>query len=142
MASKSALWHTEAGLPASSPRIVTTSKWASRGILLTLSFLGSILFFKLWITSAGLHEVIRPVPIAQCPKQVVFQPSLREDITRTNIEQLFRSENFKNLAASRLSGAVQVPTVTYDGMGELETDPRWDIFYDFGSYLKSTFPQL
>jgi hypothetical protein len=142
MASKSALDQAEAGLPVSSESLVNTSKRPSRSVLLILSFLGAIFLWKQSLVSTVPHALTLPALTAQCPEQPLFHPSLREDITKTNIDQLFKSENFRDLAASRLSGAVQVPTVTYDGMDKLGKDPRWDVFYEFGSYLKATFPRL
>lgn len=75
------------------------------------------------------------------PGQFLFHPQTREDITSFNTD-LFMSSSFRNLAAHRLSGAVKIPCVTYDGMDKVGTDPRWNIFYLFTQYLRETFPML
>ena len=76
-----------------------------------------------------------------CPEQHVLHPQTCEDITALN-RNLFTTLSHRCLAAQRLSGAVQIPTVTYDGMAKVGIDPRWDVFYTFTKYLKDTFPIL
>ncbi|KAM0281118.1 hypothetical protein ACHAQH_003697 [Verticillium albo-atrum] len=49
---------------------------------------------------------------------------------------VFRVETVANLA-----GAIKIPTVTFDDMGALGEDPRWQVFGDFEEYLRQTFPQ-
>ncbi|KAF2626143.1 carboxypeptidase S [Macroventuria anomochaeta] len=55
-------------------------------------------------------------------------------------ESYLQSEDFRKLAIERLSGAVQIPTQSYDDMGDIGADPRWDIFNSFADYLAKTFP--
>ncbi len=73
------------------------------------------------------------------PGLPVFQ---RQKIAHADIDKLLASHDFRDLIAERLSGAVKFPTVTYDGMGMVGEDPRWNIFYDFAAYLKKTFPKV
>lgn len=80
----------------------------------------------------------RPRPIKQC----ILHPTKRHDITQRNINKLFKTQKYKDLLASRLSGAVKIPCITYDGMGIVGKDDRWDVFYDMGNYLEDTFPAL
>ncbi|KAK4183068.1 hypothetical protein QBC35DRAFT_394665 [Podospora australis] len=50
------------------------------------------------------------------------------------------SSEFRNLSINRLSGAIQVRTESFDDMGAVGQDKRWDIFYDFHRYLEASFP--
>ena len=52
------------------------------------------------------------------------------------------SESFRNGTIIRLSGAVRVPTQSFDDMGAIGEDKRWDVMYDFADYLKNTFPRV
>jgi Gly-Xaa carboxypeptidase len=52
------------------------------------------------------------------------------------------SSDFEAVAISRLSGAVQIPTQSYDDMGAVGEDPRWDLFFSFAAYLEHTFPHV
>lgn len=56
------------------------------------------------------------------------------------MDELLSSSGFEEESIDRLSGAVQIPTMSFDDMGEIGQDKRWDIFYDFAKYLKETFP--
>ncbi|KAF1845211.1 carboxypeptidase S [Cucurbitaria berberidis CBS 394.84] len=57
-----------------------------------------------------------------------------------NVESYLKSETFRNIEIKRLSGAVQIPTQSFDDMGDVGADPRWDIFYSFADYLRKTYP--
>ncbi|KAK5198562.1 Gly-Xaa carboxypeptidase [Exophiala xenobiotica] len=69
-------------------------------------------------------------------------PRTRQDITQKNVTTLFESKDFQDSVARRLSEAVQIPTITYDSMGSVGIDPRWEVFFKFSDYLKKTFPQV
>ncbi|CAG9996779.1 unnamed protein product [Clonostachys byssicola] len=56
------------------------------------------------------------------------------------LEEFLLSDRFKNESVARLSGAVQVRTESFDDLGSVGDDPRWDVFYNFASYLKATYP--
>jgi hypothetical protein len=66
----------------------------------------------------------------------------RQKIANADLDKLFASHAFRDLIAERLSGAVKIPTVTYDGMKDVGEDPRWDVFYQFATYLENTFPKV
>ncbi|CAO2655698.1 Nn.00g045010.m01.CDS01 [Neocucurbitaria sp. VM-36] len=57
-----------------------------------------------------------------------------------NVENYLKSEEFRKIEIERLSGAVQIPTQSFDDMGDVGSDPRWDIFYSFADYLSKTYP--
>jgi len=56
------------------------------------------------------------------------------------MEAYLTSDAFRDAAIERLSGAVKIPTQSYDDMGVIGEDARWDIFYSFADYLSKTFP--
>ncbi|EXJ86628.1 Gly-Xaa carboxypeptidase [Capronia epimyces CBS 606.96] len=56
------------------------------------------------------------------------------------MEELIASDDFKNQSIAHLSGAVQVRTESFDDLGPVGQDARWDVFYDFAAYLKTTYP--
>ncbi|ETI27772.1 hypothetical protein G647_00221 [Cladophialophora carrionii CBS 160.54] len=72
----------------------------------------------------------------------VMHPKARQDITRQNVEELLQAAAFRDLVANRLANSVKIPTVTYDGMGHVGEDSRWDVFYDFSDHLKKSFPRV
>lgn len=80
--------------------------------------------------------------LSRCPAQNKVSPVARPDITEKNVNQLFKSNSFRDLSVQRLSGAIQVPTETFEDLGRLGEDKRWDVFYSFEKYLRKTFPLL
>ncbi|KAF2874260.1 vacuolar carboxypeptidase-like protein Cps1 [Massariosphaeria phaeospora] len=56
------------------------------------------------------------------------------------LDGYLQSGAFRNRSIERLSGAVQIATESFDDMGGVGKDPRWDVFYSFASYLEKTFP--
>jgi Gly-Xaa carboxypeptidase len=52
------------------------------------------------------------------------------------------TEEFKQGSIARLSGAVQIPSESFDDLGPIGEDPRWDIMYKFADYLKKIFPRV
>lgn len=47
---------------------------------------------------------------------------------------------FRGLAADRLIGAVQIPTVSYDNMGPVGDEPRFEKLLELHDYLEKTYP--
>ncbi|KAI5480516.1 carboxypeptidase S [Pseudohyphozyma bogoriensis] len=56
-----------------------------------------------------------------------------------NKEHIF-SADYRNKSAVILSGLVQVRSESFDDLGVIGEDPRWDVFYTVEEYLKKTFP--
>ncbi|KAK4032807.1 hypothetical protein C8A01DRAFT_20174 [Parachaetomium inaequale] len=52
------------------------------------------------------------------------------------------SSAFRNATIKRLSAAVQVKTESFDDLGAIGEDPRWDVFYGFHDFLEKTFPRI
>jgi hypothetical protein len=58
------------------------------------------------------------------------------------LEGLLRSEDYLRESAERLSGAVKIPTESFDDMGPVGEDPRWDVFQEFHDYLEKIYPKV
>ncbi len=60
----------------------------------------------------------------------------------SNWSSVFDYDEFKMDSAKRLSGAVRIPTQSFDDMGtsKIEGDDRWKPFVAFREYLWKTFP--
>ncbi|KAF8070006.1 hypothetical protein FPV67DRAFT_1578960 [Lyophyllum atratum] len=57
-----------------------------------------------------------------------------------SLSATFGTEPFKVKAIDWLSGAVRIPTESFDNMGPVGEDPRWDAFAPFHDYLLGAFP--
>ncbi|KAF2735266.1 vacuolar carboxypeptidase-like protein Cps1 [Polyplosphaeria fusca] len=76
------------------------------------------------------------------PKCVQIEP-LFPKITTKELDaftEYLTTDDFRNKSIARLAGAVQIPTETFDDMGEVGFDPRWDVFPPLAAYLEKTFP--
>jgi Gly-Xaa carboxypeptidase len=110
------------------------------GILLPLAFL-SYCFFPSALSplpSVSKHH-LHHLP-TQCAQPAPLVPSGSDEVEAAF--QYISSEAFRNGTILRLSGAVQVPTQSYDDMGVIGKDKRWDVMYDFAKYLKAAFPRV
>ncbi|KAH8878798.1 carboxypeptidase S [Thozetella sp. PMI_491] len=58
------------------------------------------------------------------------------------MDAFLASDKFRNESIARLSGAVQIPTQSYDDMGPIGEDERWDAMYKFAEYLERIFPAI
>ncbi|KAF2716703.1 carboxypeptidase S [Polychaeton citri CBS 116435] len=52
----------------------------------------------------------------------------------------FTTSDFLNKTVARLSGAVKVDTQSFDDLGPVGEDTRWERMYAFATYLEATFP--
>ena len=52
------------------------------------------------------------------------------------------SDEFREGSIGRLSGAVQIPSESFDDLGLIGEDSRWEIMYKFADYLKKVFPRV
>lgn len=80
-------------------------------------------------------------PAAQCAQPAPLFPDSSSDALTSAFKHL-STESFKNGSIARLSGAVRIPTQSYDDLGKIGDDKRWDVMYDFAEYLEATFPRV
>lgn len=72
-------------------------------------------------------QVAALFPIAKTPELV-------------DMDNLLASQKFENQSITHLAEAVKIPTMSFDDLGPIGKDKRWDVMYDFAFYLKQTFP--
>jgi hypothetical protein len=72
-----------------------------------------------------------------CPQEEALTPSHK---LYGQITEEIGSKTFRRRAIKWHSGAVQIPTESYDKMKDVGEDPRWDAFQPFHDYLLNAFP--
>jgi len=88
------------------------------------------------------HHPIIPIPVpAACPQVPALLPS-NQTAKLNEMDDVFNKEVFRQLQVTRLSAAVQIPSISYDDLGVIGEDKRWDIMYDFALYLKAAYPRI
>ena len=110
--------------------------WISLGAFVTLILVASWIRTPLFDLPAQ-DGISRP----QCRQVEALHPR-HQNHALAAMDQFLASDKFRNESIARLSEAVQIPTQSYDDMGPVEQDPRWDIMYTFTEYLENTFPAI
>ncbi|EMC95379.1 hypothetical protein BAUCODRAFT_123824 [Baudoinia panamericana UAMH 10762] len=92
------------------------------------------------------HSHHRGLPDGVASKASCVQvPPLYPPVNDVKIGEMWeyiQTPAFRNASIVRHSGAVKIPTESFDNMGEVGEDKRWDIMYQFADYLEATFPRM
>ncbi|KAG2011428.1 Gly-X carboxypeptidase [Coprinopsis cinerea AmutBmut pab1-1] len=95
-------------------------------------------------TSRGISRIFgRAEPEAttdNCPQPPAIRPTKHADLWANLSAHIGTDMVFRQHAIEWLSGAIQIQTETFDGMGPIDEDPRWKVFEPFHEYLLNTFP--
>ncbi|KAH8093793.1 hypothetical protein BXZ70DRAFT_1010387 [Cristinia sonorae] len=107
-----------------------------------LSALTITLFALISLQNAHAQQVpLSPQPSERaCPQFAALNTGKKHAHLSAVLEELYASEVFKEKAVSALGGAIRIPTESYDGMGKVGEDPRYEIFGDLHTFLRDTFP--
>ncbi|QIW95442.1 hypothetical protein AMS68_000960 [Peltaster fructicola] len=105
------------------------------------------LWFVLYITAYTPFASIshRHTPAINTKQHCAQVPALRPTEETDELKQIYdfvSSETFRNASVLRMSKAVQIATESFDDMGEIGQDKRWDVMYTFADYLEKTFPRV
>ena len=121
-------------------------KKPSRTRTFGLVFLGVVVFLMTF-RDVRILERLSPIPAGReqdfksgCVQPDPLLPS--KDSSLDKVYEHIASSAFRNATVRRLSGAVQVKTESFDDLGAVGEDPRWDVFYAFHEYLETTFPLI
>jgi Gly-Xaa carboxypeptidase len=98
----------------------------------------------LWISAAfwlpPYNRKSSTLPLeAQCPQVEPLLPTLN-NAALSQMEVYLDSSKFRNESVARMAGAIQIPSESYDDLGPVGEDKRWDTMYDLAAYLEFTFP--
>ncbi|KAI0251446.1 carboxypeptidase S [Lactifluus subvellereus] len=77
--------------------------------------------------------------VNNCPQSEVIYPDRHAQLWET-LGNEYDQDEFTERAAEWLGGAVRIPTETYDEMGPIGVDERWEIFGQFHDHLAESFP--
>nr|POE49573.1 carboxypeptidase s [Quercus suber]POF20079.1 carboxypeptidase s [Quercus suber] len=83
------------------------------------------------------HHPAQPHACAQ-PPSLFPAPSPQLD----DAFAFLSTEAFRNASILRHAGAVQLATESFDDMGAVGADPRWEVFDAFAAYLATQFPRV
>ncbi|KAH6857018.1 hypothetical protein B0I37DRAFT_369009 [Chaetomium sp. MPI-CAGE-AT-0009] len=111
-----------------------------------LAFLALVLFSVTFLDLGSLERLLAgPMQREQdfrsgCAQPEPLLPSENKDLEK--VYDHISSSAFRNATIKRLSAAVQVKTESFDDLGVIGEDARWDVFYAFHEFLEKTFPRI
>jgi Gly-Xaa carboxypeptidase len=94
------------------------------------------------VIGVDYHDYIRLSKLDAAPQCPQIEPLLPVKKTEAldRLEEYILSAKFGNETVSRMAGAIQIPSESYDDLGPVGEDKRWDTMYDVAAYLEKTFP--
>ncbi|KAG5645625.1 hypothetical protein DXG03_005616 [Asterophora parasitica] len=109
----------------------------TRRLLVSLGLLIYGAYF--WNSAQPFKSKVVAKDTPQCAQSDVLIPEKNSALWES-LGATFGTEEFKTRAIDWLGGAVRVPTESYDDLGPVGDDPRWDAFGPFHDYLLGAFP--
>ena len=143
---KSELYLPNVEEPPHPPRRTASSRLQAAGLFASLILAAYVLFTHSSVTIPFIPSIAAdpprtPLESSQCAQVDPLFPAHSNQKLR-DMDFFLLSQKFKNESIARLSGAVKIPTQSFDDLGEIGVDKRWDKLYDFAAYLKKTFPKI
>ncbi|KAK5074946.1 hypothetical protein LTR64_001151 [Lithohypha guttulata] len=118
----------------SSKRIVMLSILACSVMWVLLSSIGG----SAWLPAV---EQDKSETVTSCHQVPALSPQ-NPPSWMVGMDRYLESDVFRNGSIQKLSGAVRLATESFDDLGKLGEDKRWDVMYDFAEYLNKTFPNV
>lgn len=113
-------------------------QWIVPALLATTVILGLIITN---IKGDGDAQSLPPSGHSACPQYPPLKAlSSERERFEDEVKDEIDSEAFFKKSVKRMQGAVQIATESFDDMGKVGNDSRWDIFKDFHAYLAEAFP--
>ncbi|CAN6667708.1 carboxypeptidase S [Trichomonascus vanleenenianus] len=89
---------------------------------------------------SGLAQYAPNSQLGVCRQQPKLSPKNKkvEQFVKDKVE----SHEYREEIISKLSGIIQIPSESYDDLGVIGEDERWDVFYKIEDYIKVMYPQV
>jgi Gly-Xaa carboxypeptidase len=97
----------------------------------------SLILFESKASDPGPYTPQNP---SICPQVPALSPKNHE--IEQSILAKTSSPTYHKGIITKLTGLIQIPSESYDDLGPIGTDPRWDIFYSIEEYIKKEYPAV
>ena len=77
-----------------------------------------------------------------CPQYPAIVATSENKKLEKEVLDEITSEAFFDASLKRMQGAVQIPTESFDDLGMVGEDDRFNIFFKFHAFLEKTFPLM
>lgn len=76
------------------------------------------------------------------PRWCPLPTPMTEAVDGMMSSDIFSNASFVKRQVDRLGDAVRVPSISFDDNGDVESDPRWDVFTSLHEVLEKHFPKV
>ncbi|KAL2371235.1 carboxypeptidase yscS [Blastomyces gilchristii SLH14081] len=90
--------------------------------------------------SPGLDKYSPNIDMGICQQGPKLSPK-NENVEHFIREKVESPEYHKDIIR-KLTGIIQIPSESYDDLGLIGEDKRWDVFYKIESYIKANYPNV
>lgn len=111
-----------------------------RTILLSIAVLALAVFYSPLRLFIEDFLITADVSSLKCPQVEPLVPR-NSEVEKYIIDKI-ESPAYHKEIIDKLSGIIQIPSESYDDLGPIGQDPRWDVFYDIEKYIKATYPNI
>ncbi|KZT65622.1 carboxypeptidase S [Daedalea quercina L-15889] len=128
--------------PAQSPRR-PFSRLAPLRWILTLVFISVVCYSVQPVLDSfhGFWDGHEVEATSLCPQASALSPEKNARLYKA-LAEAYKTDGFLLRAVDLLGGAVRIPTESYDDLGPIGEDPRWEPFGPFHDYLLKVYPQI
>lgn len=109
------------------------------GALSTLITIGVLASWSTLVNVKPSESFNDIVKLDYCPKLLKLVP---EESSQLLSLSDFHSEAYKNYSLSVWQDAIKIYTPSFDDLGAVGKDKRWEVFFEFEKYLKQSFPAV
>lgn len=119
------------------------SSWFTYGTLVIglLSAFFSFFGNTIWPSSSSELDMYTPGADPGICQQVQSL-SPRNDQVERYVRDKVESVAYQQEIINKLSGIIQIPSESYDDLGPIGKDERWDIFFQVEDYIKASYPTV
>ncbi|KAH0836669.1 hypothetical protein J3R83DRAFT_8389 [Lanmaoa asiatica] len=131
-------------LPGPTPSRTTPSVSSRAGKAILLALAALVVTFFARVAHKQLWHCFQSPPLDTakgnlCPQAPELIP-VKNNASWETLTDIYGTEAFQSKAVDWLSGAIRIPTESYDQMDPVGVDPRWEKFAVFHDYLVKAFP--
>lgn len=108
---------------------------------IVIGLLSAFLSLKFWVTERpGLTKYTPGNQARVCQQVPKLSPKNKdvEQFIRAKVE----SPEYQKEIIDKLSGIIRIPSESYDDLGLIGQDHRWDVFYRVEDYIKAAYPTV
>jgi Gly-Xaa carboxypeptidase len=108
---------------------------------IVIGLLSAFLSLKFWIIERpGVTKYTAGNQSGVCQQVPKLSPKNKE--VEAFIRDKVESPEYQKEIINKLSGIIRIPSESYDDLGPIGQDHRWDVFYKVEEYIKAAYPTV